>query len=390
MLKKIVFALILILTLNSCKKETSKKIALPTKIEKPKSIFFVDFPKISKQEIETYYKEIESFYNSKIDIDNYSGGFLVAKNGQILFEDYQGFSNYSNKTEITKNTPLHLASISKVLTASAILRMIDQQQLSLNDTFQKYFPEFPFEKITIRTLLNHRSGLPNYAYFTDDKDIWDKSIVLTNENVLELLNTKNISLEFRPDSKFSYCNTNYALLALLIEKVSGLSFSDAMKKLIFDPLEMNNTFVFEFEKQKDTVSQSYKSKWEKIPYDHLDAVYGDKNIYSTPQDLLKFDLATYSDKFFSNELREEIFKGYSYERPGVKNYGLGIRLNEWDDSETLFYHNGWWHGNTTSYTTLKNEKVCIIALSNKYTRKVYQAKKLSSLFGNYPFEIEED
>jgi len=232
--------------------------------------------------------------------------------------------------------------------------------------------------------------LPNYAYVIENKEVWDKSFILTNKSVLELLTTKNIPLEFTTNTKFSYCNTNYVLLALLIEKISNLSFPEAMQKLLFEPLDMKNTFVFEYEKQKDTVSKSYKSTWEIIPYDHLDIVYGDKNIYSTPQDLLKFDMATYSDKFFSTTIREEIFKGYSYERPGVKNYGLGIRLNEWDDSATLFYHNGWWHGNTTSYTTLKEEKVCIIALSNKYTRKVYQAKKLSSLFGNYPFEIEED
>lgn len=120
----------------------------------------------------------------------------------------------------------------------------------------------------------------------------------------------------------------------------------------------------------------------------LDFVYGDKNIYSTPQDLLKFDLATYSNKFFSEELRKEIFKGYSYEKPGIKNYGLGIRLYECVNDKTMFYHNGWWHGNTTSYITLKDEKITIIVLSNKYTKKVYQAKSLSSLFGNYPFEIE--
>ena len=123
--------------------------------------------------------------------------------------------------------------------------------------------------------------------------------------------------------------------------------------------------------------------------DYLDAVYGDKNIYSTPEDLLKFDKATYSNQFFSDTLRKEIFKGYSYEKKGEKNYGLGIRLREWDDAPTFYYHNGWWHGNTTSYITLKNDTVTCIALSNKYTKKVYQMKRLSSLFDNYPFELED-
>ncbi|BCY29377.1 serine hydrolase domain-containing protein [Flavobacterium okayamense] len=386
--KILLIAICSILILTSCKKEHKKEKL--NEVNKETVSFPVDFPELKESEIKQFKEEIHSFYTSKINLDDFSGSFLVAKNGQILFENYIGFSNYKEKSTITENTPLHLASISKVLTASVILRMVDENKISLEDSFQKYFPKFPFEKITIRILLNHRSGLPNYAYFTDNDSIWDKSKTLKNSDVLDLLCSKEIPLDFTPNTKFSYSNTNYALLASLIEKVSKMSFPIAMQKLLFEPLQMNNTFVFELEKQKDSISQSYKSTWEKIPYDHLDAVYGDKNIYSTPKDLLKFDIATYSENFYSNKLRSEIFKGYSYERPGVKNYGLGIRLNEWDHTPTLFYHNGWWHGNTNSYTTLKNEKVCIIALSNKYTRKVYQAKKLSSIFGNYPFEIEEE
>jgi len=171
MFNKIIFALTLLLTLSSCKKEQPKKITKQTIVEKPKSDFYVDFPQLTKKEIKKYKKEINHFYESKINLDDFSGGFLVAKNGEILYEDYEGFSNYKTKEKITKNSPLHLASISKVLTASVVLRLVDENKLSLDDTFQKYFTEFPFEKITIRTLLNHRSGLPNYAYFTDDKKL---------------------------------------------------------------------------------------------------------------------------------------------------------------------------------------------------------------------------
>ena len=163
-----------------------------------------------------------------------------------------------------------------------------------------------------------------------------------------------------------------------------------MQSLVFKPLKMNNTFVFEFEKDKDIVSQTYKSTKEKIRYDQLDAVYGDKNIYSTPQDLLKFDLATYKPDFISEDLKKEIYKGYSYEKKGIKNYGLGIRLREWDSGQKVFYHNGWWHGNTSSYITLKNDTVTMIALSNKYSRKVYQTMKASALFGDYPFKLNEE
>ena len=163
-----------------------------------------------------------------------------------------------------------------------------------------------------------------------------------------------------------------------------------MKKIIFDPLEMKNTFVFDEQSRPEIATPSYKGNYVKYGFDFLDNVYGDKNIYSTPRDLLKFDLARNAPNFLSKKLFAQVFKGYSYESKGTKNYGLGIRLYEWETGQKLFYHNGWWHGNTSSYITLRKEKVVIIALSNKFTRKTYKLKCLSSSFGDYPFKMEKD
>lgn len=312
----------------------------------------------------------------------------MAKNGQILYEMYLGCSNYKTNELINENTPLHLASVSKVLTAQAILMLVKEGKLALDQTFKSLFPEFPHEKTTIRMLLNHRSGLAHYGYFADHSENWDRSKTLTNKDILTILATKNIPLEYQIDRKFSYCNTNYALLALAIEKVTKKSYPEAMKTLVFEPLKMEHTFVLNIE-DKDKVSQSYKGNKVPIAWDFLDAIYGDKNIYSTPHDLLKFDLATYSPNYLTPELKAEMLKGYSYERKGIRNYGLGIRMNEFDNGSTIHFHNGWWHGNTTSFTTLKKDTVTIIALSNKYTRKVYKSVTLSSLFGDYPYELEE-
>jgi hypothetical protein len=91
----------------------------------------------------------------------------------------------------------------------------------------------------------------------------------------------------------------------------------------------------------------------------------------------------------SKALTKEVYKGYSYESRGIKNYGLGIRMREWDTGQTLYYHNGWWHGNTSSYINLKKENAVIIALSNKFTRKTFQMKRLSALFGDYPFTLKD-
>ena len=188
----------------------------------------------------------------------------------------------------------------------------------------------------------------------------------------------------------SYCNTNYALLALIVEKITEKTFPEALQQMIFDPLGMKNTFIFSDMATKEEVSQSYKGNYKRLAFEYLDAVYGDKNLYTTPRDLLQFDLALYSEKFLSTKMKDEMFKGYSYERKGTRNYGLGMRMLEFETGQKYFFHNGWWHGNTASYVTLRKDSVTIIAISNKFTRKPYQTKRLAPKFGDYPFKFNDE
>lgn len=334
-------------------------------------------------------RQVSEFYSKKIGLSDFSGSLLVAKNGKIIFEDYKGYANFATKTPISEKTALHLASVSKVMTATLVLKLVQDNKIDLNEKVQTYLPDFPYQNTTVKTLLNHRSGLPHYSRFSESVKGWNSKKTLTNADVLDYLKRYKFALLAKNDTKFNYCNTNYAMLALIIEKVTEKTFAEAMQEQIFTPLGMNDTFVIDFVKQKNDVSQSYKSNYVNHGWDQFDAIYGDKNIYSTPRDLVKFDLATYSTEFLRKDLWEEALKGYSYEKRGVKNYGLGIRLREWETGQTLHYHNGWWHGNTSSYTTLKKDTIVIIALSNKYTQKTYQAMKLSALFGDYPFELND-
>jgi CubicO group peptidase (beta-lactamase class C family) len=180
------------------------------------------------------------------------------------------------------------------------------------------------------------------------------------------------------------------MLALVIEKVTKLPYKEAMNQIIFKPLGMKNTFVFDYEKDKDKIVPSFKGNKVEIGKDYLDAVYGDKNIYSTPRDLLKFDRSRNRKDFLVPNLLAQVYKGYSHEREGEKNYGLGIRMINWKTGQHFYFHNGWWHGNTSSYITLIKDKVTIIALSNKFSKQTYTVRKLSKLFGDYPFEIDEE
>ena len=333
---------------------------------------------------------INNFVNKTWRNENDNISFLVSRDGEIIYEKYQGSADRNKGTTITSQTPLHLASVSKVLTATAVLELIDSNKIKLDQKVNTILTGFPYPEITVKTLLNHRSGLKNYAYYTDDRKIWDHSKALKNQDILDLFIRNEPPLDFKTDKKFAYCNTNYAMLALIIEKVLGMTYKVAMKKMIFDPLGMTNTFVFDYDADQEKIVPSYKGNNMEIGLDFLDAVYGDKNIYSTPRDMLKFDSARYNPDYLNPALMKKVYVGYSYEHKGEKNYGLGIRIIEWVTGQHFYFHNGWWHGNTSSYVNLKNEKVMIIALSNKFTPKTYKVRFLATLFGDYPFKLEKD
>lgn len=346
--------------------------------------------KLTKRFISENNDKIDKFYKKYWDKNKVSGGLLIAKNGQIIFERYSGYSNFETKEEITTDTPIHLASVSKRITAAAIMILVKAGKIELDQKVNTILTNFPYPEVTVRTLLNHRSGLTNYAYYFDDRTVWDHSKQVTNQDILNSFIKYKTPLDYKTDKRFAYCNTNYAMLALIIEKLTGLKYPEAMKRIIFEPLKMDHTFVINYAKEINNVSQSYKGNYRKHELNHLETVYGDKNIYSTPRDLLKFQQAVASKKYLTPELVDEVFKGYSYERSGTRNYGLGIRMMEWKDGKQLFYHNGWWHGNTSSYVDLRDENVVIIALSNKYTTMTYKSFLLATLFGDYPLKLKKD
>lgn len=381
------------LLLVSCK-DHNNKISDNSKPTVPKDTFPTIKPyQYKNQEIKDKNAKITSitgYYNKYWNKNRSSGSFLVAEKGKILFEQYSGYANYKEKDTVTAQTPLHLASVSKYITAIAIIKLIDEGLLGLDQKVNTILSNFPYENITVRTLLNHRSGLTNYAYYFDDRKIWNHSEYLTNQNILDIFAKNKVALDFKTDTKFAYCNTNYAMLALIIEKVTRLKFDQALQKMIFDPLQMKHTKIATSIDDIYEFSQSYKGSFVLHHFDHLDAIYGDKNIYSTPRDLLKFDTAVNNPAFVRKELVQEIYKGYSYERKGKRNYGLGIRLLEYENGTTLFYHNGWWHGNTTSFVKVKEQQVVIIALSNKYTTVPYKSYILATLFGDFPIEIKNN
>ncbi|NMH26968.1 serine hydrolase domain-containing protein [Flavobacterium silvaticum] len=385
---------VLALLFSSCKKE------VPTEGYEPQETysdtlphiepFKLTGPKLAAADMERKRSTIERFVNKNWKNDKETLSFIAVQNGQVIFEKYQGMAQKAKKIEMTKDTPLHIASVSKVLTATAVLILIDEGRLELDQKVNTILKDFPYPDITVKMLLNHRSGLTNYAYYADRKEIWDRHNQLRNQDILDLFVKNQTPLDRPADRSFAYCNTNYAMLALIIEKKTGLKYPEAMKRMIFKPLGMTDTFVMDYDKDRKNVIPSYKANGVEIGMDFLDAVYGDKNIYSTPRDLMKFDMARYNPDYLNPELLKQAYVGYSYEHKGEKNYGLGIRMIEWVTGQHFYFHNGWWHGNTSSYVNLRKEKVMILALSNKFSKKPYMIKKLAPLFGDYPFKKEKE
>lgn len=383
---KLIIILFLCLSCKSHEDKNTESLISSLEMTPSDSIF----PKLTVSYINSKKNKIEHFFNKNWPSKNNNISFLVAKDGQIIYENYSGFGDVKKKTPITSETPIHIASVSKVLTATAILKLINAGEIELDQKVTTLLKGFPYPEVTIKNLLSHRSGMRNYAYFTDDRKIWDNHKIMSNQDILNVMIYKKIGLESKTNTRFQYCNTNYAMLALIIEKVTGKSYPDAMKSMIFEPLGMKHTFVFDYKRDKNVITPSYKIGGMQIAFDYLDAIYGDKNIFSTPQDLLLFDMARNSKYFLTPELRNQIYQGYSNEHKGQKNYGLGIRMINFETGQNFYFHNGWWHGNMSSYVTLIKENVTIIALTNKSMKSVYNVRKLAPLFGDYPFKVEEE
>lgn len=345
---------------------------------------------ISEAEMMKYKVASEEFYKNILEKSHFSGEFLVAKKGEIIYEKYSGYEDGNGKQQaLTENSALHLASVSKTFTAMAVLKLWEQGKLDIHQPTSTYLAGFDYEGVTVKTLLNHRSGLPNYVHVMEQLG-WDRKKIVHNEDVLQFLITNKKRLQVgRADRSFHYCNTNYALLALIIEKVSGLPYPQFIYENFFAPLGMTNSYVFTMSDSARALP-SYNWKNQREAFTFLDAVYGDKNIYSTVRDLLKWETALSYSELFKQQTLDSAYSGYSYEKKGIKNYGLGWRMLEYPNNEKIIFHNGWWHGNNTVFARIIKDSATVIILGNKYNRNIYQAKKLFPAFGDYETEEETE
>ena len=301
---------------------------------------------------------IDSLMKSLSQRGQFNGSILVVEHGNLLYKNGFGKANMKNKIDFTPSTSCYIASLTKQFTAMGIMILAEQHKLDYNDPLSKYFPQFPpyADKVTLKHLLNHISGIPDYAL-----ELGLEHSGLTNTEVLKALLMQD-SLNFTPGERFEYSNSGYVLLAMIIEKVSVQPYHVFLKENIFEPLNMKNTFVEDSSHPYlQERAHAYNRFGDETDYDLL--TYGEGGIYSSVEDLFKWDQALYTEKLVKASTLEEAFSKVNLNDGSISNYGFGWGLGEYDGQKTTS-HAGRYGGFNTYIKRFLNDRNTIIFLTN--------------------------
>ncbi len=323
--------------------------------------------------------KVDSFFQNRSKRGLFNGTVLFGNGKNIVYENAFGYANFKKKEKLKISSSFQLASLTKPITSYAILHLVQQGKLALSDTLGKFIKNFPYKGITVRLLLAHRSGLPEYMYFADK--YWkNKRIPITNKDVIDLMKKYKPLRYYKPDHRYNYSNTNYVILAYIIEKVTGKSYKEFMKESVFNPLQMTHTFVYQKQKGKKNTAGviGYIRRRRKADDTYLNGVVGDKGIYSSVEDLFKWSVAIDEGKFVSDTLMRKAFTPQHKDLRIYDNYGYGWRINASDSTNKIVYHTGWWKGFRSYFIKELGKKETIVILSNTSNVGVLSTRELIS------------
>lgn len=316
----------------------------------------------------------------------FNGNVLVAKKGKIIYQKAIGWADHLHRDSLQINSKFELASVSKPFTSVGIMILVEEGKLRLNQDVREFYPNFPYEGITIKMLLSHRSGMMNYVYFVDD--LWKKAKKderkgITNQDVMALIAEHKPNPYMKPDKKFHYNNSNFMVLAAIIEKVSGKKYSQYMAEKVFKPAGLKNTAVYskaEYDKIPVDVVGHDRTWRRSVAQNFLDGPVGDKGVYSTIHDLFLFDRALRSGRLLKKASLDSMYTPRNEMQKGHFNYGYGWRMFE-DLPEKVVYHTGWWHGFRHIYLRELDKDITIILLSNLTNGSLLHLDDLYNLAG---------
>jgi len=335
---------------------------------------------------------IDKYVRAEAEQDLFSGAVLVAREGKIVYEAAFGYADKKNEIPNTINTKFSVGSIGKTFTGVLIMQLVEQGKIKLTDTLDMYLPDFPFpekSKIQIQHLLNHTSGLGNYF---SHKDYEAKIPVLRKINdALKLVYDQEPL--FEPGTKYCYSNSGMLILGAVIEKISGMSYQNYLKKQLLDPLGMNDTGIYYPEDNVSNRAIGYSRTGDKnyrIETENEFPAFSDGGLYSTVRDMLRYDTALRENRLLSPSTKDIMFTV----TPPAENYGLGWEKLIFKGDEYVG-HVGGCPGFAADYKSFLKDHILIIVLSN-YTdgASMVAAKVNHLLFGadekNIPLATKYD
>jgi len=323
-------------------------------------------------------KNLDSLFQT---VPDFSGVVLVADDGNVLYHKAFGYRNFATKIPLENTDIFELASVSKQFTAMVIMMLKEEGKLGYDELIEKYIPGLPYPGITIRHLLHHTSGLPDYQAVMDQ--YWDKSQVADNDDNIEYLIKYHPPAHFSPGEKFEYSNTGYMLLASIAEKASGKDFIEFSRERIFNPVGMNKTDIRTKEEKKKLSDMAWGHLYvpEKQAYIHADSFpafnygiwLGDRKgpgrVSSSASDLLKWDQALYTETLIRNETLQEAFTPATLNDGTRSPYGFGWRIASPSGVGKKIYH----AGDNPGYKTIiiryvDSHKTLIILCNNEHEK----------------------
>ncbi|PIF71039.1 serine hydrolase [Flavobacterium sp. 2] len=318
-------------------------------------------------------RKLEKYMDAQFAVNDFSGTVLVSKNDTILLKKAYGFADYEWNIKNTIDSKFSLASVSKQFTAVAILQLAERKKLSLEDPINQYFADFPKgEKITIKMLLAHNSGLQ-----MDFDELYLSKTDLDKDSVYQYIIKK--PLLFEPGASTAYSNIGYYLLARIIEKVSGQTYSAFLKQQLFDKAKMYNSGITTNNAIVDKMAKSYyfeNDKLVKNPYINWNFNIGHDGVYSTIDDLYLWNKALFdSEIILSEESKKKMFTSYN-----DQDFGFGVLVNPfYNQNHQLIAHDGGFFGAMTSFNKFTNDNILITVLSNNQSKSYYIAYGLAGI-----------
>jgi len=346
-------------------------------------------------------QQLDSVFNVLAHQNQFNGSVIIAEKGKIMLKKGYGFSNEQTKELNNPQTIFELASCSKQFTAAAIVLLKRQEKLNYEDKIGKFIPELNFwDKVTIQDLLTHTSGLP--SFMGDMQGVWDQTKIATNTDVINFYAKRRDTLKFEPKSRHQYSNTNYVILASIIERTSGKTYANFLSENIFRPLHMKSTFVYNRrEKPKEIKNYATGYVWanasfnkvvsedpaydEKLIY-YMDGVVGHAKVNSNVEDLLKWVAALKTNSLFTQKEFDEMTEVTKTSTGKNIAYGYGFDVSKKEDKFS-FGHTGSWDGYVSFiYQNMIKDRT-IIVLEN-FKLGTYPFKNINEILDNQPISLE--